>query len=78
MKIYLVVMEGPEWTEVLGVYADALALPPGSITAYTRAVQLTQQLLDRDKAALERVPWGYRNPTFLGLSRFKVEVKEAE
>lgn len=78
VKIYLVVMEGPEWTEVLGVFADAKTPPPGSMTAYTRAVVLAQQLEERNKAALQRVPWGYNNPTFLGLSQFKIEEKEAE
>ena len=68
MKCSILTMEGPEWTEVLGVFVGG--------SHAVRAITVQQQLIKGEQQ--HRIPPPYRTPTFIGLSRFHVRTREAE
>lgn len=72
--VYLVQMEGPEWTETLGVFTGTV----NGVLPQARAANLRAALEARDAVALRRVPSTYRSDTFLSLSRFVTVGRLAE
>jgi hypothetical protein len=61
----LVVMEGPEWLVVLGVFVDG--------ASDLRAEQLIAAVKLRDPKALKRIPRLFQAELYMGLSQFRIQ-----
>lgn len=75
MKAHIVLMEGPEWSEVIGVFVDPV--DPGFATP---AAERAKKLVDDLKAGKEekRIPRNYRDRVSMRLSEFVVKAVRVE
>lgn len=78
MRAYVVLMQGPEWNEVVGVFADATPPARGTPAAGIRAGWLQQRLEAGEPEAMKRIPRGYRDRVYTLLSRYVVDQMEVE
>lgn len=65
---YTLEMQGPEWTEVLGVFSGTV----DGVLPQARAAALKHKLEQRDPVAMRRVPRTYRDDVFMRLSTFHI------
>lgn len=68
-KVYIVLQEGPEWCNILGVFA-------GGPDPKGRANELKRDL--ERGLFLDRIPPSYRSEIYKTLSHYTIEVRDQE
>lgn len=68
-RVYIVLQEGPEWSNILGVFA-------GGSDPKARAGELKRNL--ERGLFLDRIPPSYRSEIYKKMSRYTIEVRDQE